>query len=55
MATSTNYELFKLSGPRHPYPGKNGVVEEGALVDLLLVDGDLLENIDLMERATIIR
>ena len=55
MATSTNYELFKLSGLRDPYPGKNGVVEEGALADLLLVDGDPLENIDLMEWSTKIR
>ena len=40
MATGTNAELLKLSGPRDPYPGKLGVVEEGALADLLLVDGD---------------
>ena len=33
---------------RNPYPGKLGVVEEGALADLLLVDGDPLENIDLV-------
>jgi imidazolonepropionase-like amidohydrolase len=37
MATGTNAELLKLSGPRNPYPGKLGVVEEGALADLLLV------------------
>ncbi len=55
MATSANYELFKLSGPRDPYPGKNGVVEEGALADLLLMDGNPLENIDLMEKSTKIR
>lgn len=46
MATSTNAELLKLSGPRNPYPGKLGVVEEGALADLLLVDGNPLDNID---------
>ena len=28
----------------NPYPGKLGVVEEGALADLLLVDGNPLEN-----------
>ncbi len=55
MATNTNYKLFKLSGPRDPYPGKNGFVEEGALADLLLVDGNPLENIDLMEKSTKIR
>ncbi len=48
MATSTNAELLALSGMRNPYPGKLGVVEEGALADLLLVDGNPLENIDLV-------
>ncbi len=48
MATSTNGELLALSGPRNPYPGKLGVVEEGAFADLLLVDGNPLENIDLV-------
>jgi imidazolonepropionase-like amidohydrolase len=48
MATGTNAELLALSGPRNPYPGKLGVIEEGALADLLLVDGDPLGNIDLV-------
>ena len=43
MATSTNAELLTLSGLRNPYPGKLGVVEEGALADLILVDGNPLE------------
>ena len=37
-----------LSGQRNPYPGKLGVIEEGALADLLLLDGNPLENIELM-------
>ena len=49
MATSTNAELLNLSGPRNPYPGRLGVVEEGALADLLLVDGNPLDNIKLIE------
>jgi imidazolonepropionase-like amidohydrolase len=49
MATGTNAELLGLSGNRNPYPGKLGVVEEGALADLLLVDGDPLVNIKLIE------
>lgn len=49
MATSSNAELLAMSGPRNPYPGKLGVVEEEALADLLLVDGDPLENIQLIE------
>jgi imidazolonepropionase-like amidohydrolase len=48
MATSTNGELLRLSGPRNPYPGRLGVVEEGALADLLLVDGNPLEDIKLV-------
>jgi imidazolonepropionase-like amidohydrolase len=49
IATGTNAELLALSGPRNPYPGKLGVVEEGALADLLLVDGDPVANIELVE------
>jgi imidazolonepropionase-like amidohydrolase len=49
MATGTNAELLAMSGKRNPYPGKLGVVEEGALADLLLVDGDPLANITLLE------
>jgi imidazolonepropionase-like amidohydrolase len=49
MATSTNAELLALSGKRNPYPGKLGVVEVGAFADLLLVDGDPLANIKLIE------
>ncbi len=48
MATSANAELLALSGLRSPYPGKLGVVEEGALADLLLVDGNPLENLELV-------
>ncbi|WP_454617358.1 amidohydrolase family protein [Bradyrhizobium cenepequi] len=48
MATSANAELLSLSGPRNPYPGKLGVVEEGALADLLLVDGNPIDNIKLV-------
>jgi imidazolonepropionase-like amidohydrolase len=49
MATADNGELMALSGFINPYPGKLGVVEEGALADLLLVDGNPLENIKLIE------
>ena len=49
MATSDNAELLALSGLRSPYAGKLGVVEEGALADLLLVDGDPIANIKLIE------
>jgi imidazolonepropionase-like amidohydrolase len=49
MATGTNAELLQLTGKRNPYPGKLGVVEAGALADLLLVDGNPVENIKLLE------
>jgi imidazolonepropionase-like amidohydrolase len=48
MATSTNAELLQLSGKRNPYPGKLGVVKEGALADLLLVVGNPLDDVGLL-------
>lgn len=48
MATATNAELLAMSGKRNPYPGKLGVVEQGALADLLLVDGDPIADIKLL-------
>ena len=37
-----------MSGPRNPYPGKLGVIEAGALADLIVVDGDPLANLKLI-------
>jgi imidazolonepropionase-like amidohydrolase len=48
MATATNGELLALSGLRSPYKGRLGVVEEGALADLLLVDGNPLADISIV-------
>ncbi len=48
MATHDNAQLLALSGNRNPYPGALGVVEEGALADLLLINGNPLENINLI-------
>lgn len=48
MATVDNAELLSLSGLRSPYQGKLGVVEQGALADLLLVDGDPLANLEIV-------
>jgi imidazolonepropionase-like amidohydrolase len=46
MATSTAGELFQMSGLRNPYrDGDLGVVKEGAYADLLLVDGNPLEDL----------
>ncbi|RQH09154.1 metal-dependent hydrolase family protein [Paraburkholderia dinghuensis] len=48
MATAINGQLLSLSGKRNPYPGKLGVLEEDAYADLLLVDGNPLDNLDLL-------
>jgi imidazolonepropionase-like amidohydrolase len=48
MATSDNAALLEMSGPRNPYKKKLGVIEEGAFADLILVDGNPLENINLV-------
>jgi imidazolonepropionase-like amidohydrolase len=48
MATGIGGELLALSGKRNPYPGRLGVVKEGALADLLLIDGDPIANIALI-------
>ncbi|WP_270087067.1 metal-dependent hydrolase family protein [Sphingobacterium sp. SYP-B4668] len=45
MITQDNGELLQLSGLRSPYPGKLGVIEEQALADLLLVDGNPLKDL----------
>jgi imidazolonepropionase-like amidohydrolase len=49
MATSINAQLLALSNLRTPYPGKLGVIEKGAFADLLVVNGNPLENIRLIE------
>ena len=52
MATSDNAELLALSSPRNPYQeGPLGVIKEGAYADLILVDGNPLENLDLVADA----
>lgn len=48
MITHDNAQLLQLSGLRSPYSGKLGVVEEGALADLLLVDGNPLQDLSLI-------
>ena len=48
MATSNVGELVKLTGPRNPYPLDLGVVKEGAYADLLLVNGNPLEDLTMV-------
>jgi len=38
--------MVAMSGPKNPYPeGPLGVIEEGAYADIILVQGNPLENI----------
>lgn len=48
MITHDNAELLSLSGPRNPYPGDLGVIKEGALADVVIVKGNVLEDISLL-------
>jgi imidazolonepropionase-like amidohydrolase len=50
MATSVNGELLAMSGPRNPYQGKLGVIEEDALADLLVIDGNPVDKIELVAK-----
>ena len=48
MITHDNGQLLQLAGLRSPYQGKLGVVEEGALADLILVNGNPLEDLSVL-------
>ncbi len=52
MVTHDNADLLALSGERNPYPGKLGVIEVNAYADLLLVDGNPLEDLSVVENYT---
>jgi imidazolonepropionase-like amidohydrolase len=52
IATSENAKMLEMSGPRHPYKeGPLGVIKEGAYADILLVNGNPLEDLDLVADA----
>lgn len=48
MLTSDNADLVALSGPRNPYPAKLGRIEAGAYADILVLDGNPLDDISLI-------
>jgi imidazolonepropionase-like amidohydrolase len=52
--TSTAGELLALSGPRNPYAasGKAGVIEEGAAADILIVEGNPLQDMSVLGANT---
>ncbi|WP_297336121.1 amidohydrolase family protein [Algoriphagus sp.] len=46
MATGNNGSLLALSGKRSPYAGKLGVIEEGALADILIFEESMIQNLE---------
>jgi imidazolonepropionase-like amidohydrolase len=48
-ATSVNAELLALSDRRTPYTGKIGVIEAGAFADMLVLNGNPLDDIHVLE------
>ena len=47
--TGNFYELSKLTTYQNPYPdGKVGVLEEGSYADLLIIDGNPLDDVELL-------
>jgi imidazolonepropionase-like amidohydrolase len=49
MATGLAGQLHALSGPNTPYKdGPTGVIQKGAYADIILVDGNPLEDIEIM-------
>lgn len=50
QATANSGELLQLSGDRSPYPGVVGKIEKGAHADLLLVDGNPLEDLEILTK-----
>lgn len=53
-ATGAAGRLLALSGARAPYDGRLGVIAEGALADLLVIDGDPEQRLDwLDDRASL--
>ncbi len=50
QATSHNAKLLELTGPRNPYQeGPLGIIQPGAYADLLVVDGNPLEDVRVLE------
>lgn len=48
LLTSGNADLVGLSGQRNPYPAKLGRIEAGAYADILVLDGNPLDDISLI-------
>lgn len=51
MMTGDNGRLMALTGAMNPYPDKLGVIDAGAYADIILVDGNPIEDISLLGAA----
>ena len=47
-ATGAASDILAMSGDRAPYPGPVGVIEEGAMADILVIDGDPEASLDFL-------
>ncbi len=55
-ATGNIHDLLKLSTFRNPYPdGKIGVLEEGSFADLIIVEGNPVEDLDVLTEVSNIK
>ena len=50
QATSLNAQLFAMSGKLNPYPMPLGVIRVGAYADLLIYEGNPIENIEVITK-----
>lgn len=50
MVTYDNAQVLALSGNRSPYQGKLGIIEAGALADLILIDGDPITHPEILNQ-----
>ena len=48
QVTSVTAGLLEMSGKRNPYRGKLGVIREEALADLIIVDGNPLDDVSML-------
>lgn len=48
QATSVTARLVEMSGKRNPYRGKLGVIREGALADMIVVDGNPMDDVTVL-------
>jgi imidazolonepropionase-like amidohydrolase len=56
MHTSTAGEVLAMSGPMNPYrEGKLGVIEPGAYADVILWDGNPLEELEILKQGQLLR